>query len=148
MELHSLKPAKGAVKKGKRIARGQGSGRGGTSTKGHKGAKSRAGHKLKRGFEGGQMPLQMRLPKVGFKNPNRVEYVPINLDYIQLMAEKHNLTDINLVSLKEHGFIARLDKVKVLGRGELKAKVNLSVHACSPAAKEAVEKVGGSIVLV
>ena len=133
MELHSLKPAKGAVKKGKRIARGQGSGRGGTSTKGHK---------------GGQMPLQMRLPKVGFKNPNRVEYVPINLDYIQLMVEKHNLTDINLDSLKEHGFIARLDRVKVLGRGELKAKVNLSVHACSPAAKEAVEKAGGSIVLV
>ncbi len=138
MELHSLKPAKGAVKKGKRIARGQGSGRGGTSTKGHKGAKSRAGHKLKRGFEGGQMPLQMRLPKVGFKNPNRVEYVPINLDYIQLMVEKHNLTDINLDSLKE----------QVLGRGELKAKVNLSVHACSPAAKEAVEQAGGSIVLV
>jgi large subunit ribosomal protein L15 len=148
MELHSLKPAKGAVKKGKRIARGQGSGHGGTATKGHKGDKSRAGHKLKRHFEGGQMPLQMRLPKIGFKNPNRVAFVPINLDYIQLMVDKHNITEINPNSLQEHGFIARLDKIKLLGRGELKAKVQLSVHACSTAAKEAVEKAGGSVVLV
>ena len=148
MRLHDLKPRPGAKHRRKRLGQGESSGHGKTSGRGGKGQTARSGSSIRIGFEGGQMPLQMRLPKVGFKNPNRVEYVPINLDYIQLMVDKHNLTDINLDSLKEHGFTARLDRVKVLGRGELKAKVNLSVHACSPAAKEAVEKAGGSIVLV
>jgi len=148
MELHSLRPAKGAVKKEKRIARGQGSGHGGTATKGHKGDKSRSGHKLKRHFEGGQMPLQMRLPKIGFKNPTRVEHVALNLDYVQLMVEKHKLTEINPDILRDHGVISRNNRVKLLGRGELKASVRLSVHACSASAKEAVEKLGGSVTLV
>ncbi|MCH2083356.1 MAG: 50S ribosomal protein L15 [Saprospiraceae bacterium] len=148
MELHNLKPAAGSNKNGKRIGRGQGSGRGGTSTRGHKGAKSRSGYKSKRAFEGGQMPLQMRLPKRGFKNPNRIEYVPINVERLGEIATKYNLNEITVDNLKENGIIKKNDRVKVLGRGELSAKLNVSVHAVSASAKEVIEKTGGTINLV
>ena len=148
MKLHSLKPAKGSVKKKKRIARGQGSGHGGTSTRGHKGAKSRSGYKSKRAFEGGQMPMQMRLPKRGFKNPNRVEYVPLNLYHLQYLVEKHNLDAIDIETLREKRIIRRNDRVKLLGTGELTSKINVTVHAASASAKEAVEKLGGTVNLV
>lgn len=148
MKLHNLKPAKGAVKKRKRIARGQGSGKAGTATRGHKGAKSRSGYKTKRAFEGGQMPLQMRLPKRGFKNPNRTSYVPLNLYHLQYLAEKHNLDTLDIETLKEKRIIRKNDKVKLLGTGELKSKINVSVHAASQSAKEAVEKLGGTVNLV
>jgi len=148
MKLHNLKPAAGSTKGKKRIARGQGSGHGGTSTRGHKGAKSRSGYKTKRNFEGGQMPLQMRLPKVGFKNPNRVRHVPLNLEQIQAIADKYNLNKIDRETLREHGLIRRNQTVKVLGRGELTTKVDLTVNAVSASAKEAVEKAGGSVNLV
>ena len=148
MELHNLTPAKGSVSKRKRIARGQGSGRGGTSTRGHKGQKSRSGYSRKRGFEGGQMPLQMRLPKRGFKNINRVEYVPINLSRLQAIADKFNLDTINLETLVANGIVKKTDKVKILGRGELTAKLTVNVHASSEAAKKAVESTGGSLTIV
>ena len=148
MELHSLKPAAGSVKKGKRIARGQGSGRGGTSTRGHKGAKSRSGYSRKRNFEGGQMPLQMRVPKRGFKNPNRVAFVPLNLARLQEIADKYNLNTINMETLVANGIVRKNDKVKILGRGELKASLSINVHAISESAKTAVESSGGSVNLV
>ncbi|GAB5553971.1 MAG: 50S ribosomal protein L15 [Saprospiraceae bacterium] len=148
MKLHSLKPAKGSVKKKKRIARGQGSGHGGTATRGHKGAKSRSGYKSKRGFEGGQMPLQMRLPKRGFKNPNRIEYVAMNLYHLQHLAEKFNLDSLDIEFLRSKRMISRNDRVKLLGTGELTSKINVSVHAASKSAKEAVEKLGGTVNLV
>jgi len=148
MELHSLKPAAGSTKKRKRIARGTGSGRGGTSTRGHKGAKSRSGYSRKRNFEGGQMPLQMRLPKRGFKNPNRVEFVPLNLARLQEIADKYNLKTINMETLVANGIVRKNDKVKVLGRGELKAGLSITVHAISESAKSAVESSGGSVNLV
>ncbi|MFT4667234.1 MAG: large subunit ribosomal protein L15 [Gammaproteobacteria bacterium] len=148
MELHNLKPAAGSIKKGKRIARGQGSGHGGTSTRGHKGAKSRSGYKSKRNFEGGQMPLQMRLPKRGFKNPNRVESVPLNLNRLQAISDKHNLTTIDMETLVASGIVRKNDRVKILGRGELKAKLSINVHAISDAAKTAIEGAGGSVNLV
>ena len=145
MELHNLQPAQGAIKPRKRIARGPGSGRGGTSTRGHKGAKSRSGYKSKRAFEGGQMPLQMRLPKVGFKSPNRVEYATINLDQLQSFAEKHDVTDVTLPFLVEKGLVSKNDRVKLLGRGKLDKKINVSVHAFSASAKKAIEAAGGSV---
>ena len=148
MELHNLTPAKGSVNKRKRIARGQGSGRGGTSTRGHKGQKSRSGYSRKRGFEGGQMPLQMRLPKRGFNNINRVEYVPINLSRLQAIAEKYKLDTISLETLVANGIVKKTDKVKILGRGELTAKLTVNVHASSEAAKKAVESTGGSLTIV
>src|SRR5690606_23903213 len=123
MNLSNLKPAEGSVKNRKRIGRGTGSGRGGTSTRGHKGAGSRSGYSSKVGFEGGQMPLQRRVPKVGFKNPNRVEYVGINLDVLQGIAEKFNLSAVSLETLRAHGLVSKNDLVKILGRGELKAKL-------------------------
>jgi len=148
MELHSLKPAKGSTKNRKRIARGQGSTRGGTSTRGHKGAKSRSGWSRKRNFEGGQMPLQMRLPKRGFKNINRVSYVPINLSRLQAIAEKYNTTTINMETLVSNGVVKKTDKVKILGGGEMSKGLSVSAHACSASAKETIEKLGGSINLV
>ena len=148
MELHNLTPAKGSVKKRKRIARGQGSGRGGTSTRGHKGQKSRSGYSRKRNFEGGQLPLQMRLPKRGFKNINRVEYVPINLSRLQAIADKYNLDTIDLETLVAKGIVKKTDKIKLLGRGELTAKLSVNVHASSEAAKKAVESTGGSLTIV
>jgi large subunit ribosomal protein L15 len=144
MELHNLKPAAGAVKKRKRIARGIGSGHGRTATRGHKGDKSRSGSKEKRNFEGGQMPIQMRLPKIGFKSPNRVAYVPINLDRLQAIAEKYNLDTINVETLFANGIISKRDKVKILGAGELKTKLTVQVHAFSEAAKVAIEQQGGT----
>ena len=147
MELNNLKPAAGATKSGKRIARGQGSGRGGTSTRGHKGAKSRSGYKSKRNFEGGQMPLQMRLPKRGFNSPNRKEYVVFNLDRLQEISEKHGLTEITPTSLNEAKITKRNDLVKVLGTGELTAALTITAHAASASAKEAIEKAGGSVTI-
>ena len=146
MNLSNLKPAKGSVKKVKRIGRGQGSGRGGTSTRGHKGAGSRSGHKTKIGFEGGQMPLQRRVPKVGFKPINRTEYVGVNLDVLQNLAEKFNLTSIDFAAIQEHGLASKNDLVKILGRGEVKAKLEVTAHAFSATAQKAIEAVGGSIV--
>lgn len=148
MELHNLTPAKGSIKSRKRIARGQGSGRGGTSTRGHKGAKSRSGYSKKRNFEGGQMPLQMRLPKRGFKNPNRVAYVPLNLERLQAIAEKFNLKEINLETLVASGIVRKNDRVKILGDGGLNTALEIKVHAVSASAKAAIEACGGSINLV
>ncbi|WP_257658450.1 50S ribosomal protein L15 [Parapedobacter lycopersici] len=146
MNLSNLKPAEGSVKNKKRIGRGTGSGRGGTSTRGHKGAGSRSGNSTKIGFEGGQMPLQRRLPKYGFKNPNRVEYVGVNLDVLQSLVEKYNLTSIDFDTFKSHGLVSKNDVVKILGRGELKSKVEVTAHAFSATAQQAIEAAGGSIV--
>ncbi|MCC2599118.1 50S ribosomal protein L15 [Sphingobacterium sp. FBM7-1] len=145
MNLSSLKPAKGSVKSRKRIGRGQGSGRGGTSTRGHKGAGSRSGHSTKIGFEGGQMPLQRRVPKFGFKNMNRVEYKGINLDALQELVAKYNLSAVDFDTLKAHGLVSKNDLVKILGRGELTTKVEVKAHAFSASAQKAIEAAGGSI---
>ena len=145
MNLSNLKPAKGSIKKVKRIGRGQGSGRGGTSTRGHKGAGSRSGHSTKIGFEGGQMPLQRRVPKVGFKPINRTAYVSVNLDIIQALVEKFNLTSIDFATLQAHGLAHKNDLVKILGRGEIKSKVEVKAHAFSETAQKAIEAAGGSI---
>ncbi len=144
MNLHNLSPANGSTKNRKRIARGQGSGRGGTSTRGHKGAKSRSGYKTKIGFEGGQMPLQRRVPKFGFKNINRVEYKAINLDIIQSLIDRKNITEINPEVLVENGLASRNDLIKILGRGELTAKVNIIAHKFSNSAKTVIEEKGGN----
>jgi len=146
MNLSSLKPAAGSVKKCKRIGRGTGSGRGGTSTRGHKGAGSRSGTSTKIGFEGGQMPLQRRLPKVGFKNINRVEYVGINLDTLQTLVEKFNLSVIDFDTMKAHGLVSKSDLVKILGRGELKSKVEVKAHAFTKTALSAIESQNGTAV--
>lgn len=144
MNLHNLTPAKGSTKNRKRIARGQGSGRGGTSTRGHKGAKSRSGYSKKVGFEGGQMPLQRRVPKFGFKNINRVEYKAINLDIIQSLIDRKNVTEINLTVLQENGLCSKNELVKILGRGELKTKIDVTAHKFSATAKAAIEGQGGN----
>ena len=144
MELHNLKPAEGSTKKEKRIGRGQGSGHGGTSTRGHKGAKSRSGYKSKRGFQGGQMPLQRIVPKFGFTNVNRVEFKGVNLSSLQTLAEERSLTVIDFQSLQDAGFASKNDKVKILGYGELKVKLNVKAHAFSKSAKEAIEKLEGT----
>jgi len=146
MNLSNLQPAEGSIKNRKRIGRGTGSGRGGTSTRGHKGAGSRSGYKSKVGFEGGQMPLQRRVPKVGFKPINRVEYVSINLDALQALADKYNLTAIDFDTFREHGLASKNDLIKVLGRGELKTKLDITAHAFSATAQKAIEAVGGAIV--
>ncbi len=146
MELHELRPAKGSTKNGKRIARGQGSGRGGTSTRGHKGAKSRSGYSRKRNFEGGQMPLQMRLPKRGFKSPNRKEYVALNVGKITALVEKYGMSDVSPEALYKLGLIKKNDLVKVLGSGELGKGVKVSAHAFSDSAKSKIEASGGSVV--
>jgi len=146
MNLSNLKPAEGSVKNRKRIGRGTGSGRGGTSTRGHKGAQSRSGNSTKIGFEGGQMPLQRRVPKLGFKNLNRVEYVGINLDALQGLVEKYNLSTIDFDVLKSHGLVSKKDLVKILGRGELTSKIEVKAHAFSATAQKAIEAAGGSIV--
>ena len=146
MNLSNLKPAEGSTKNRKRIGRGTGSGRGGTSTRGHKGAGSRSGTSRKIGFEGGQMPLQRRVPKVGFNNPNRVEYVGVNLDVLQGLIEKYSIATIDLSTLKDHGLASKNDKVKILGRGELTAKVEVTAHAFTATAQKAIEAAGGTIV--
>ncbi len=146
MNLSNLKPAEGSTKNRKRIGRGTGSGHGGTSTRGHKGAGSRSGHSTKVGFEGGQMPLQRRLPKVGFKNINRIDYVGVNLDVLQGLVDKYSLTSIDFAVLKEHGLVSKSDLVKILGRGELTAKVEVKAHAFTGTAQKAIESIGGTIV--
>ncbi len=147
MSLHNLTPAEGSVKKGKRIARGEGSGHGGTSTRGHKGAKSRSGYSRKIGFEGGQMPLQRRVPKFGFTNINRKEYQGINLDKLQSLVESGKITDtVNLEVLIANRLAGKNDLVKILGNGELKAKLNITVHKFTASAKAAIEAAGGEAV--
>ena len=148
MELHNLKPAKGSVKKGKRIGRGEGSKRGGTATRGHKGQKSRSGYSKKIGFEGGQQPLQRRVPKFGFTNPNRVEYQGVNLDRLQELVDNKKIkTKVDKKTLVDNGLAKKKDLVKILGRGELKAKLDITAHAFSSTAKAAIEKAGGSATL-
>ena len=144
MNLHNLTPAKDSTKNRKRIARGQGSGRGGTSTRGHKGAKSRSGYSRKIGFEGGQMPLQRRVPKFGFKNINRVEYKAINLDIIQSLIERKKVKEITPAILQENGLCSKNERVKLLGRGELKSKIDVTAHKFSSTAKTAIEGQGGN----
>jgi large subunit ribosomal protein L15 len=144
MKLNTLKPAAGSTETRKRVGRGQGSGLGETSGRGHKGAGQRSGTKRKLGFEGGQMPLQRRLPKFGFKNINRVDYKGINLDLIQSLVEKLNVTEITPALLAENGVCATQELIKILGRGELKGKVNVTAHGFSATAKEAIEKLGGT----
>lgn len=145
MNLHNLKPAEGAVKRGKRVGRGQGSGKGGTSTRGLKGQMSRSGAKHKVGFEGGQMPLQRRVPKFGFKNINRVEYRAVNLATLQALVDNGKITDgiVTIDTLIKNGLASKNDFVKVLGQGELKAALNVTVHKFSKSAAEAIEKAKG-----
>ncbi|QRR02293.1 50S ribosomal protein L15 [Dyadobacter sandarakinus] len=146
MNLSSLKPAAGSVKVGKRVGRGQGSGKGGTAARGHKGAQSRSGYSRKLGFEGGQMPLQRRLPKFGFNNINRVEYKALNLDAIQALAEKLGATVISIDLLRENGLCAKKDLVKVLNRGEISSSLEVQAHGFSASAIESIEKAGGKAV--
>lgn len=148
MELSNLKPASGAVKNEKRIGRGQGSGRGGTSTRGHKGQKSRSGYSKKIGFEGGQMPLQRRLPKFGFKNINRKEYKAINLSDLQRIAEAKKLTSVDIDTLIENGLCSKNELVKILGNGELSIKLEVKANAFSKTATQAIEKLEGTVVIL
>jgi len=148
MNLSNLKPAEGSTKNVKRIGRGQGSGRGGTSTRGHKGAKSRSGYSSKIGFEGGQMPLQRRVPKFGFKNINRVEYKGINLDSIQQLVDNKKVTEITREILVENGLASKKDLIKILGRGEVKASLKITAHKFSATTQAAIEKAGGSIEFI
>ena len=148
MQLHNLKPAEGSIHKQKRLGRGEASGKGGTSTKGNKGGQSRTGYKSKMAHEGGQMPIQRRLPKRGFKNNNRVEYKVFNLGQLDSISEKYEFTDFTLDNLYSNGFIQKNDKVKILGSGELKNKLNFKVNAVSEKAKAAIEAAGGSIEIL
>jgi len=148
MQLHNLKAAEGAVHKGKRIARGEGSGHGGTATKGNKGQQARTGYQRKNGHEGGQMPIQRRMPKRGFKNPFRVEHKVFNLGDLDFLIEKYELKEFSLDNLYINGLISRTDTVKILGNGELKAKIPFKISAISGKAKEAVEAAGSTIELI
>ena len=148
MNLSNLKPAEGSIKHSKRIGRGAGSGKGGTSTRGNKGAKARSGYHQKVGFEGGQMPLYRRVPKFGFKNINRIEYVGINLDTLNALAEAKNITDFNLDVLKQNGLVSGKDRIKILGRGELAKALNVTAHAFSATAKKAIEDKGGVATVI
>jgi large subunit ribosomal protein L15 len=148
MDLSNLKPAKGSVKKEKRIGRGQGSGRGGTSTRGHKGGQSRSGYSRKIGFEGGQMPLQRRVPKFGFNNMNRKEYKAINISTLQTLADSKQLTVIDLKTLAEAGLVSTNDLVKILGNGKLTSKLEVTAHAFSKSAKAAIEALQGTATII
>lgn len=148
MNLSNLKPAEGSIKHSKRIGRGAGSGKGGTATRGNKGAKARSGYHQKVGFEGGQMPLYRRVPKFGFKNLNRIEYVGVNIDTINALAETKNITDFNIDVLKQNGLISGKDRIKILGRGELSKSVNVTAHAFSATAKKAIEDKGGVATVI
>lgn len=148
MNLNSLKPAEGSVKHSKRIGRGAGSGKGGTATRGNKGAKARSGYHQKVGFEGGQMPLYRRVPKFGFKNINRVEYVGINIDTLNALAEAKGITEFNLDVLKQNGLISGKDRIKILGRGEIAKALNVTAHAFSASAKKAIEDKGGVATVI
>ncbi len=148
MQLHNLRPAEGSVHKQKRLGRGEASGKGGTSTKGNKGGQSRAGYKSKMAHEGGQMPIQRRLPKRGFKNNNQIEYKVFNIGQIEALNERYNLSDFTLENLYSNGLVGKTDKVKILGNGELKSKINFKVNAVSEKAKAAIEGAGGSIEIL
>ena len=148
MKLHSLKPAKGATHKEKRLGRGEASGKGGTSTKGNKGGQSRAGYKSKKAHEGGQMPIQRRIPKRGFTNINRVDYKVINLGQVDHYAEKYGITEFSLENLYINGLVGQNDAVKVLGNGEIKGKYSFKVNAVSEKAKAAIEAAGGTVEIV
>ena len=148
MELYNLQPAAGATHNSKRVGRGYGSGKGRTSTRGHKGAKARSGYKKKIGFEGGQMPLQRRVPKFGFKNINHKEYFAVNLSTLQKLAERKNLTKIGIAELKDAGLTNGKELVKILGNGELKAKIDVEANAFSKTAEEAIKAVGGSATII
>jgi large subunit ribosomal protein L15 len=148
MKLHTIKPAKGATHKEKRLGRGEASGKGGTSTKGNKGGQSRAGYTRKMAHEGGQMPIQRRIPKRGFKNLRRVEYKVFNLAQIETLAEKYDIQEITTENLYANGLIAKTDQVKILGNGEIKAKLSFKVNAVSEKAKLAIQEAGGSIELI
>ncbi len=148
MDLSNLKPAEGSVKRNKRLGRGEGSGRGDTATKGHKGQKSRSGYSKQAGFEGGQMPLQRRVPKYGFKNINRKSYKGINLGVLQGLADKTGATSIDVQALVSAGFASRNDMIKILGNGKLDAKLEVKAHAFSRSAQEAIEKSGGTAVKI
>lgn len=148
MRLESLKPAEGSTRNRKRVGRGQGSGRGGTSTRGHKGAQSRSGYSKKTGFEGGQMPLQRRVPKFGFKNINKIVYKPINLDGIQKLSEDKGLSEINPQVLRDNGLAGKNDLIKVLGRGEIKAGIKITAHKFSNSAQQAIEASGGTVAII
>jgi len=148
MDLSNLKPAEGSVKNKKRIGRGEGSGRGGTSTKGHKGAQSRSGYKRKIGFEGGQMPLYRRVPKFGFKNINRVEYKGVNISSLQKLVDNKKLKAVNVEVLVENGLAKKKDLIKILGHGELKAKLEVTAHAFTKSAQEAIEAQGGKAIKI
>jgi large subunit ribosomal protein L15 len=148
MDLSSLKPAKGSIKKGKRIARGQGSGSAGTAGRGHKGAKSRSGYKYRPRFEGGQMPLQRRIPKFGFKNHNSISYVVINLKDIERVSEKTGKDTLTLEDFLTHGIISKKDKLKILGDGKLSAKITVDAHAASKSARESIEQTGGTVNII
>ena len=148
MKLHELRPAKGAVHKEKRLGRGEASGKGGTSTKGNKGQQSHASYKRKMAHEGGQMPIQRRVPKRGFKNPHRIEYKVFNLGQIDQLLEKYDIKEFSLENLYTNGLINQTDRVKILGNGELKAKIPFKVNAMSDKAKQAIETAGGSVEIV
>jgi len=148
MKLHTLRPAKGATKKEKRIGRGEASGHGGTSTKGNKGAQSRAGYKSKRGHEGGQMPIQRRIPKIGFKNNDRLEYKVFNLGQIETLIEKYSLASFSMENLYVNGLVNRTDKVKILGNGAISTKIDFKVNAISEKAKSVIEAAGGSVEII
>ena len=148
MKLHTIRPAKGATHKDKRLGRGEASGKGGTSTKGNKGGQSRAGYQRKMAHEGGQMPIQRRIPKRGFKNPDRVEYKVLNLGQIDLLLEKYGISEITPETLYINGLIGQTDRIKILGNGELKAKLNFRVNAVSEKAKKAIEGAGGTIEIL
>ena len=148
MNLHTLKPALGSTKSEKRIGRGTGSGRGGTSTRGHKGAQSRSGYSRKPGFEGGQMPLQRRVPKFGFKNPGRVEYKVLNLDDLQKLIDAHATSTFDIAFFIQHGLVSKNDRIKILSRGEINKNISVSAHAFSETARLNIEKAGGSTNLV
>ena len=148
MDLSNLKPAPGSVKRSKRIGRGQGSGKGGTATKGTKGGQSRAGHKNKLGFEGGQMPIQRRVPKFGFKNINRVEYVAVNLSTLQKLNDLHGLEVFDPETFRKYGLVSKNSLYKILGQGELKSKVDVTAHAFSGSAVTAIEKLGGKAIKI
>jgi len=148
MKLHTLKPAKGSTHKEKRLGRGEASGKGGTSTKGNKGGQSRAGYKSKKAHEGGQMPIQRRIPKRGFKNPHRIEYKVINIGVVDHYAEKYGITEFSLPNLYAHQLISQTDLVKILGNGEIKGKYSFKVNAISAKAKADVEAAGGTVEII
>lgn len=147
MKLHQLKPAKGSVKKNKRLGRGQGSG-GSTAGRGHKGAQSRSGYHKKFGFEGGQMPLQRRTPKFGFKNNNKVYFKPLNLDVLEQLVQKTGESNLSIEVFRKNGLISKNDRIKLLARGEIKSKINVEAHAFSEKASKAIEQAGGAVTKV